>query len=132
MTIEEALYTKLNAASAVTTLLSAATAIYPAPLPQEIELSCISFQRIDTPRQYAHNGYSNLATPRIQVDCWADEYEKAYALANAVRQAVQASTSGWGTVTVYACFMVDERDSFEENPRTFRRSLDLQIHHQET
>jgi hypothetical protein len=132
MTVEEALYTKLNGASAVTSLLSDATAIYPAPLTQEVSLSCISFQRIDTPRQYAHNGYSNLATPRIQVDCWADEFEKAYALANAVRQAVQASTSGWGTATVYACFVVDERDSYEEDARVYRRSLDLQIHHQET
>jgi hypothetical protein len=130
VTIEEALYTKLSGTAAISTLVAAR--IYPAPLAQEIANPCISYQRIDTPREYSHGGYSSLAVPRFQVDCLADTYEGAYALANAVRQAVQGSSGTWGSVSIYACFVVDERDSFEENPRTFRRSLDLQIHHEES
>ena len=129
MTLEDALYTKLTGTTAVSDLVG--DRVYPAPLPQNIADPCISFQRIDTPREYSLTGYANLASPRIQVDCWAETYEGATALANAVRQAVQGFSGDIGSVTVYAVFVVDERDSYEENSRSFRRSLDLQIHHKE-
>ncbi|MFO8012132.1 MAG: DUF3168 domain-containing protein, partial [Phycisphaerae bacterium] len=49
------------------------------PLPQ------VTYQRISTVRRHPLGQATDLASARVQVDCWAGEYDEAKALAEAVR-----------------------------------------------
>ena len=68
--------------------------IYRRRLPQPYTLPALTFFRVDTVFEYAHDGDSALIHPRFQVSCWAATNAAAEALAREVQQAFDAWAGG--------------------------------------
>lgn len=100
---------KLQATTAVTDLVS--TRIYPASRRQSAALPAIVYQRISTTIQNASVGESGTAWARVQVDCMAETFAGARALAAAVKGALSGWTDTDGTPAVSMCHWVDEQDA---------------------
>lgn len=121
MSLETKLYTLLSGAGAVTAIAS--TRIYPLVAPQDADAPYITYQRIATPREYSHQGYSNLENPLLQIDCWSSDYATGKTLSEAVISAMRGSTT----------FHVSEdrpRESYEDD--MFRFSIDFDIWNEDT
>ncbi len=74
---------KLKALSDVSDLVG--TRVYPMKAPQDVDLPYIVYQQISrTPENHA-TGTTQTNFQRIQVSCWAEDYDGAQALALAVR-----------------------------------------------
>ena len=130
MTIEEGLYSYLSTNVGVSALVS--TRIYPGTLPQNWTAPAISFQRISGVRLRRLSGPVGRATPRIQIDCWADSYSGAKALAEAVRSAMDGYAGLMGTTTVGSVVLETDIDFYEPDTNVYRVSMDYWISHLET
>jgi len=108
-----------------------ATRVYPIILPQNPTMPAITYQRISTPRVSSTTGPSGLASPRIQVDCWAETYAAVKALSDTVRTAVDGYSGTMDTFTVYGVIVESEQDLYEPDAVYYRTSLDLIIWHKE-
>lgn len=133
MTINEALYGYLSGYAGLVALI--ATRAYSLVAPQNVTKPYVRFQRIDTPREYSHQGYSGLAHPRFQFSVFAETPESAKAVVDQVRTALQGyvgTMGGSGGVTVQAAMVVDERDNYEPDTKLYREDIDVILWHAET
>lgn len=122
--MEAALLAKLLATAGVTALVS--TRINWSRRPQGEALPAIVLHRIDGAPDVHHGGASGLVVSRVQVDCWAESYGSAKAIARAVETAITAQTFTQGATRFDVILIADERDStFDETTPLFRTSLDL-------
>jgi len=130
MTIEEGLYDYLSTDVGVSALVS--TRIYPGTLPQNWTNPAISYQRISGERVRNLTGPAGRARPRIQIDCWADSYSGAKALATAVRSAMDGYAGLMGTTRVSSIVLESDTDFYETDIQVYRVSMDFWISHLET
>lgn len=72
----------------------AAPRVYRGSLPQPYTLPALTFFRVDTVFEYAHNGDNDLIHPRFQISCWAATNAAAEALAKAVQTVFDAWAQG--------------------------------------
>ena len=128
--IETALRGALIADAGVVALVAAR--VYPVVLPQAPVYPALTFQTISGESHYGLGGASGLASPRVQIDCYAETFDAVMAL----RSAVIACLSGYrGTiagVAVQGMFRVAEADGFESDltqtgARIWRKTLDFNI-----
>lgn len=132
MTMEEALYAYLSTYAGLTALIG--TRVYPFVLPQNAAKPAVTFQRVDTPREYTHDGYAGLAHPRFQFACFALSQPASAAVAEQIRLALQGYTGtmgGVGGVVVQFAVVVDQRDGYENDTKLFSTALDVIIWHEE-
>lgn len=127
--IETGLYEFLRDAATVNAIVSGR--VYPVYLPQSPIYPAITFQRISGPRVRSLTGPSNLAHPRIQVDCWAATYNAAKELADAVRIAIDGYSGAMGDHTVYGAIVETDRDFYEPEALVARITLDIILWHDE-
>lgn len=64
--------------------------VYPNTLPQPYTLPAITYFRVDTVFEYAHNGDNGLIHPRFQISCWASTLLAALSLARTVQTTMDA------------------------------------------
>lgn len=128
MTIEEGFVAYVLAQSAITTLIG--TRIMPAPLRQDCVLPAISYQFISQRDDVLHDGPQGLPDARIQLDCWADDYAGARALAEAIRTAVHAYRGTMGSVNVQRAKVENIVDGFEPNTGQQRVIMDVLLMYQ--
>lgn len=108
--LEEAIYSRLTAASAVTAITS--TRIYPNKIPQEATLPAIGYQRVSARRVKAHAAPTGLARARVQVTCVARTYSEVKALATAVRKALEGVMGTVGGATVQGSWLETDADEY--------------------
>jgi hypothetical protein len=127
MIIDEGLYSYLTGVTAVSTLIS--TRLYPLEMPQNVTLPAACYQLISDPMApgYTHQGPTNLLMPRFQIDCYAATSLAAAQLARAVRVALDGYVGSMGSLTVAVAQVVAGRAAYEDEPRRFRCSIDVQI-----
>jgi len=116
------------------TVLQAVDGVFYGAVPQRqpITTGLIVFQRISTGPRYALDGSAKIAEVGFQVDCWGRTMDDVDALAQGVRDAVEAYTGMMGATYVHAVFVEGMRDIDEpELPDFERRVLDLAVWHQE-
>jgi hypothetical protein len=102
-------------------------------LPQSPTYPAIVIQRISTPRERTLSGPSGLASPRIQVGCYADSGIAGKQLAAIVRgefDGFRGKLSAGGTM-VDECSVLDERSLYDDDVEKFVTQLDFEIWHQE-
>ena len=92
MTLSDDVYDVL--APIVTIGGPAAPRVYRRSLPQPYTLPALTFYRVDTVFEYAHDGDSELIHPRYQVSCWATTQDAAEKLAREVQQKMDAWAGG--------------------------------------
>ena len=125
MTLEDTLYDLLSGTAAITTLVS--DRIYEMRRDQGSGLPALVYWRVSGPRVHSHDGASGLAHPRFQVDCWATTPSGANALAEAVRTAVDAYSTG----DIKVAFLVNEQAAYEDETGEFFKILDFMFWHGE-
>lgn len=117
--IEKALVARLVAAAT-----SADDRILPLALERHPTLPAITYQRISTPRDLAHNGSQGYADYRVQMTCWAHRTPdmSGYRLAKDLAEEVRVALDGWrGTeagVTVGLAQVSGDRDE-QDTERSF-------------
>lgn len=121
--LESHIFSCLTGASGVSSVVG--ERIYALVLPQGCALPAISYFRVSGPRQMSLEGYSNLESPRIQIDCWATSYAQAKTLAAAVRAAMLSSTD-------FKVSGISDQDLFDESIGIFRVSTDFSVWHRDT
>ena len=130
MSLETGLYAFLAAQAALKALV--ASRIYPEAAPAAAKKPYLVYQRITTDRDRTMDGPNGLATPRMQVTCWAATYAGAIALAGAVADAIDGHSGDLGGQAVQAVSVMDEGDMPDfapegETGRAYGRRLDLEI-----
>ena len=100
--------------------------IYPMRLREKCHIPAISWQRIDAERLYTFDSYADTAAwvrARVQFNCWGHTYDAADELGNAVLLAL----SGYDNEFIGSSFAINELDTYEADPKKFRRILDFRI-----
>lgn len=118
MEIEQAILTKLQATSGVTSLVGSGTnarIYYAGHVPQNVSLPYLTIQKISAGRTHAHSGPSGLVSSRIQITCFDDSYLGAKALAVAVQAAIDGFSGLASTVYVGFCLYDNETDIPDED-----------------
>jgi hypothetical protein len=107
MTIEEAVYTYLLGITAITDIVS--TRIYPAVLPQGVDLPALTYMQISNP---VHHDV-DIAYPRMQISSWAENYADVKSLFYAVKEAMQRYKGVMGGASGVKVSQVVFLDSFD-------------------
>lgn len=135
---EAALYSMLTTGSPNPVLELVGTRVYPLVLPQAPTLPAIRYQRISTPRsQYrTMDGRANYASPRFQVDVWANDHGTAVQVAQAIYALLEGFHGTVGGLRIDAISTDDEGADLEEGVLigggpAYRHRLDLIIFHAE-
>lgn len=129
MKIEQAILKELLADSGITGFIG--ERLYYVVAPQDVSNPYIVFSKVSGPREYSHDGASNLARPRFQFSCFATTYYEAKQIAEAIRSAIEAfsgTMGGAGGVEVGSCFCVNETDIHDV---LFHVAVDYLIWHKE-
>lgn len=129
MAIKDALFTQLSGYAGLSALVG--SRIYPMKLPQNPTLPAVSYFTVFTEREYGHGGAMGQATPLIQIDAWADDYDEAKSVATQVRLAMNRFIGTVASVVVHASTCVSERDLYEDDTGNHHVALEFEVVHQE-
>lgn len=110
--------------------------VYPVKMPQNAKLPVLTFQRISGFRVFAMDKGSGLASPRFQIDAWAENYDDVKAIAEQVRLALEGYRNMTSGVDINGILYLGDTDGFaseETDVQTeiFRVSMDFIIWHNE-
>lgn len=126
MSLESGLFGRLSAA------LSVGDRIYPTKLPQGVTLPALVYQVIPSSGPlYSHCGDAHTDTVRVQLSCWADDFDDAVALANEVRAELSGDSGSWDDVVIGHCLLSGWRDDIDVETGAHRRLMDAVIQYQE-
>lgn len=114
MTIESSIKTAL---SGIVTVGGPAAARVSFKLASPMVLPAITYFRVDTGFEYAHDGDSGLIHPRYQISCWAATQVAAIALAREVQQALDVWSGG-------AALPQNQHDVSDPESKVFQTVLD--------
>lgn len=118
----ESAFRTLLASAAVTALVS--DRIFPVLAEQSCTRPYIVYSRASSDPQNSLGGFTAaLERIRWQVDCYAETFDSAIAIAAAVRAAVAAGGSGIQGICI------NELDFFEDDTRLFRRLVEFSVFH---
>jgi hypothetical protein len=126
--LEEGLYSYLTAAAGITALVS--TRVYAFRIPQHMTLPCLTYQRISTARVHTHDtsGSTGLARSRFQFDAWADSYDTAKDITDALRAALNGKTGTLtGTYAIQAALVEEESPELDPQSNLYRSRSDYMI-----
>ena len=129
MSIETAIYTRLQAVSAVTALIS--TRAYPNVVPQKPTLPFVVYEREDTERISAMGGDVGVVRTDFRIDCYATTYAGVKAVSTAVIGALQRFSGTSDSIVILDIFVADESDAYIEAPDYHVIELTFTIHHRE-
>ena len=115
MSIQAALFYYLVRHAEVAPLVS--SRIYPAgDAPRKPTMPYITYQKIDNVHERHQTGSSELAHPRIQINCWDATPQGARTLYEAVRVALDRYRGDMGDplgiITVKGAYLQTDRDEF--------------------
>ena len=127
--IDEALITKLEAASAVTAICG--TRIYPVKFPQSVTVPAIRINHIGAARVYTLSGAGGYVHDRFQIDSIAKLYKDVVALAKSVRQELEAFKGTVDGVRIDGIFLENQFADWDDAAQLFRIQQDYFIHHDE-
>lgn len=122
MSIYSVLRGRLTTASGVSALVD--TRVYPLLLPQTPTYPALTYQRISNTAQ---NGSTALRQSRWQVNCWAETYVGAEALAAAVKAALEEWTDTDQATQVKMGRVVNELDDYDDEADVYRVMIDVML-----
>lgn len=127
--IEADLRAYLIAQPAITSLVG--TRVYPMTLPQGAVFPAITYQRVGGAPEFSHDGGSDVARARMQLDCWSTTYGDAASLGLAVKQALSGYRGPMGATPDVAARITNAMDLDEPELSLRRRMLDVALWHKE-
>jgi len=127
--LEEALVTLLLADVGFTAVCG--ERLFPVVIPQDVALPSVAYQRISGAREYALDGRSGLARPRIQFTCVGNRYSDARNAANALREVLSGYRGTVDGVWIQAAFLENEDDAFTDDSGLYSVQQDYFIWYRE-
>lgn len=124
-TIEEALRTLLLSDSTVSGLVG--TRVYPMQLPLDCTLPAISYSKISSP----NNHLIDVASPRFQFSCFAEDYLEVQQLKTAVVSALNRYKGVASGIHIKQIVFQDASDDYEETTGIFHVPVDFKIIYQQ-
>lgn len=97
--------------------------LYRNTLPQPYTLPAITYHRVDTVFEYAHNGDNGLIHPRFQVSCWANTNAAALAIA----KTVQTTMDSWLVTGSRHALPVNQYDLTDPDTGVYQVAIDFII-----
>ena len=125
--LENAMFDYLSTDATLSALVD--TRIYPAKLPEPVTFPAIAWNRISAERVATYDAfddYDAFVYTRVQFDAWAETYDEAMA----VGEALLAALSGYGGVMsgeLITAHAINEFDDHDSQTKKFRRSLDFRV-----
>lgn len=107
----------------------AGSRVYPKRLPQQASLPALTYTVIDDPGEHSHDGASNLAHPRVQVDCWGSTPLQAAQLDDQVRAVLDGYQGPMGTLSVHGAMRQDARQDDDPDTGRYWVSADYIVWH---
>lgn len=133
MSLERALFARVTGDAAVSALIG--DRLFPNVAPLGTDAPFATYQRISATRVRSLTQRSGLAMARMQLDCMAETYAGARALADAVRQALDGFRGAAGSppVTIEASSIQSDQDLYEDaaEPPLHRVSMDFMLTYRE-
>lgn len=108
MAVEKAIRSILIDDSTVKNLV--ADRVYPVVRREGSSLPALVYQQISGVRDHIFAGPSGFVEARFQINCWAETYEGADELADAVRVAVDGYNGTKESVVIQCIHLIDEGD----------------------
>lgn len=105
--------------------------IYYVQAVQEVQPPYIVITKVSAPRVHSHDGYSNLANPRIQFSVLTETYHEAKLIARAIQRILQGYRGVSEDVHIQMCLYMNEVDMFEEQSGLYHVAVDYEIFHRE-
>jgi hypothetical protein len=128
--LEESIEDLLVGSAGITALVGSSTSarIYPMLMPQGATLPALTYQTISETREPELVGQNGLFQARVQINCWAATFAGAAALKEAVRNAIDGTTSQFPN----GVFIENSRDTVEVSEgsrpgRLYGKILDVMI-----
>jgi hypothetical protein len=128
--IEASLFTLLTTDAVIGPQIAAGSGryrMYPERLPQGAVVPAIVYNVIDSPSEHSQSGPSNLKRPRIQIDCWADDYDAALAFGMDVSHLLYGYKGSVGSSRIDSVLQQNDITMYNEEDRHWRRILDYMI-----
>ena len=130
MSIGNSVYSLLLGNSGVTALVS--DRIYPLRAPQDTAKPYVVFFVVSSEHDRHLHGPSGVVEKRIQVDAYADTYEAAHAVSEAIRRALNGYSGTPVATKISRISLLTERDADEgADTLLHRASQDYQIDYYE-
>lgn len=132
--IEKSVYVLLSDDACI--IEAAGNRIYPMVVPQGANLPAITYQILSTVGISVLSGPTNLKERRLQINCWAETYDAAEALAHKVGRALDGYRNTAEDVKIWGIELIDEGDVLADHKsaqvlRRYGRRLDFRIHYRE-
>lgn len=124
VTIEEVLRTLLLSDSTVSGLVG--TRVFPVQLPLDCPLPAISLHKISNP----NNNLLDVASPRFQFSCWAEDYLEVQQLKNAVISALNRYKGVASGIHIKQIVYLDASDAHEDITDIYHVPVDMKIIYQ--
>lgn len=113
------------------TVSAITTRCYPVGIPQNPTWPLMVYGKITGVREHSLQGPTGMATPRYQIEAWAETYSGAKSLAKAMREALDGYRGTVGTVRIGSFLIQSERDIYEDAVGCYRVIQDYYIIHNE-
>lgn len=125
--LEEALFDYLSNDPGLSALVE--TRIYPTKIPEPGIFPAVAWNRISARRTRTYDPYEDFdafTTARVQIDSWANSFDEAVE----VGEAVLAALSGYGGImsgALVTAHALNEFDDHDSGVKLWRRSLDFEV-----
>jgi len=119
--IDTDLFTVLKAVTGVS------NRVYPMRFPQGAVFPLLTYTRISSRFEQVITGAVVASEPRFQIDCWAESFSAARALAASVKTAILAYAGS--AVTLYATGLENESDAYDPDTGLYHPQIDVVFLH---
>jgi hypothetical protein len=130
MPIEEMIYSRLTATTALTDLVS--TRIYPLVRPQDSVIPSVVYWRVSNPIIFAMSTSDEISTPRFQFDCYGASFSATRSVARQVKKAIDRWGTSTGTPVVIRSDVVNEMDDYDSDLSEYQSIVEAIIYHSTT
>ena len=117
--LADALFDRLSTITAIGG--PTAPRVYRSRLPQPYQLPALTYHRVDTAFEYAHDGDQLVIHPRYQISCWANTNAEAEALA----RTAQTTLDGWTHTQLNAALPQGQYDVTDPETGVWQVVLDV-------
>lgn len=91
-----------------------ATKVFPVAIDKAI-LPYVAYRRVRIEHNPLKTGHTGADTAEIEINCYADTYEKSIILAEAVRAALDYKQYGGEEMTLRSCTMINASEAFDSD-----------------
>lgn len=110
-----------------------ANRFYPLVIPEGSAFPCATYQRITTRRYPTFDGEANLKTPKIQIDVYARNYDKAKEVSESIVDTIGSAQGTIGDdkdyVTGASVLTTNEFYAYEQDTKRYRVVIEIEVTH---